>query len=69
MIELYVKDGCAYCQKQIKQLEQEGLSYRLFNVSHDSSALETAKVKYGAGIVPVLVEDGKVKSIGYQGKG
>lgn len=69
MLELYVKDGCPYCRKQIEQLEQEGLSYRLYNVSRDRSALKEAREKYGADIVPVLVENGKVKSIGYQGMG
>ena len=69
MLELYVKDGCPYCRKQIEQLEEEGLSYRLHNVSLDRSALKEAREKYGADIVPVLVENGKVKSIGYQGMG
>ena len=69
MIELYVKDGCPHCQKQIEQLEQEGLPYRLYNIGRDPSALKEAKEKHGADIVPVLVENGKVKSIGYQGKG
>ncbi len=68
MIELYVKDGCPYCRKQIAQLEREGRSYRLHNVS-DRTALEEAREKYGAEMVPVMVEDGKVKAIGYQGQG
>ncbi|MFY9258274.1 MAG: glutaredoxin family protein [Dethiobacteria bacterium] len=69
MLELYVKDGCPYCRKQIEELEQEGLSYQLHNVSRDRSALQEAKEKYKARIVPVLVENGKVKSFGYQGMG
>ena len=69
MLELYVKDGCPYCWKQIEELEEEGLSYRLHNVSQDRSALREAKEKYKARIVPVLVENGKVKSFGYRGMG
>ena len=69
MLELYVKDGCPHCQKQIAQLEQQGLAFQLYNVSHDLSMLAKAKEKYGAAIVPVLVENGKVKTIGYQGMG
>ncbi len=69
MLELYIKDGCAYCQKQREELEQGGLAYQLYNVSQDPSALKEAKEKYGAGMVPVLVENGKVKAIGYEGKG
>ena len=68
MIELYVKDGCPYCRKQIEQLEREGRSYRLHNVS-DRSALKEAREKYGAGMAPVVGEDGKVKAIGFQGEG
>ncbi|NLA26880.1 MAG: glutaredoxin family protein [Firmicutes bacterium] len=69
MLELYIKDGCPHCRKQMEQLEQDGLSYRLHNVSRDSSALKKAREKYGADMVPVLVEEGKVKSVGYQGMG
>ncbi len=69
MLELYIKEGCPHCRKQIEQLEQEGLTYQLYNVSNDNSALKEIKEKYNAGIVPVLVENGKVKSIGYHGLG
>lgn len=69
MLELYVKDGCPYCRKQIEQLEQDSLTYRVYNVGRDRSALKTVKEKYGAKIVPVLVEKGQVKSIGFRGEG
>ncbi len=69
MLDLYIKDSCPHCRKQIEQLEQEGLSYRLYNVSRDHSALRDVKERYNADMVPVLVEDGKVRSIGYRGMG
>ena len=69
MLELYIKDGCPHCQKQIEQLELEGLAYQLHNISNDRAALQAAKKKHGANMVPVLVENGKVKSIGYKGMG
>jgi glutaredoxin len=69
MLELYVKKGCPHCRKQIEQLDQGGLVYKLYDVGRDSSALKEAKEKYGANIVPVLVENGEAKSIGFQGKG
>lgn len=68
MIVLYVKDGCPHCRKQMEQLEQEGLSYRLCNV-RDSAVLKEVKEKYGAAMVPVMVENGKVKAVGYRGRG
>ena len=64
MLELYVKDGCPYCRKQIGQLDEEGISYRLHNVTRDRDALKKARETYGADKVPVLVENGVVKSIG-----
>ncbi|NMA92909.1 MAG: glutaredoxin family protein [Firmicutes bacterium] len=69
MRELYIKEGCPYCREQMKELERENLTYRLYNVGRDRSALEAARGKYGANMVPVLVEGGEVKSIGYRGKG
>ena len=69
MLKLYVKDGCPYCQKQIEQLEREGLTYQLHNVSQDRFALQEAKEKYGVSTVPALIENGEVKSVGYQGLG
>lgn len=69
MLELYVKDGCPHCRKQIEALEQEALSYRMYNVSREPAALKEAKEKYRAHMVPLLVEKGEVKSVGYQGKG
>ena len=68
MIELYIKDGCPHCRKQIEELDQEGFSYRLHNVG-DDAVLKKVKEHYGAGMVPVMVENGKVKTIGYRGQG
>ena len=69
MIEVYVKDGCPYCRKQLDELERDGVSYRVQNVSSDPAALKKAKNEFGADKVPVVVEDGIVQSIGYEGAG
>lgn len=69
MLELYIKDGCPHCRKQIEQLERDGVPYRLHNVSRDRSALNTVKEEFGAGMVPLLVENGRVKSVGFEGMG
>lgn len=68
MLELYIKDGCPHCRKQIEELERQGLAYRLHNV-RDGAALREARERYGADKVPVLVERGAVKAIGFQGEG
>lgn len=69
MRELYIKGGCPHCREQIKKLEREGFTYRLRDIGCDPTALEEVKGKYGARMVPVLVEGGRVKSIGYRGRG
>ncbi len=69
MLEVYIKDGCPYCEKQVNRLKEEGISYRLYNISRDRDALKKARDEYRADKVPVVVEDGVLKSIGYQGMG
>jgi glutaredoxin 3 len=69
MLDLYIKDGCPYCRKQIEELDREGVAYRLHNVSRDRAALKKAKEDFAARMVPVVVEDGRVKTIGYRGQG
>ena len=69
MRDIYVKDGCPYCEKQLSVLDRKGLDYTLHNVSKDPEALKRAKEEYKADKVPVLVEDGEVKSIGFGGGG
>ena len=69
MLELYVKDGCPYCEKQVKALKREGKDYTLHNVSSDPEALKKAKNELKSNKVPILVENGKVKSIGFGGGG
>ncbi len=69
MREIYVKDGCPYCEKQLSVLDRKGLEYKLHNVGKDPEALKKAKEEYQADRVPVFVEDGVVKNIGFGGGG
>jgi len=69
MLEIYIKTGCPYCEKQIAVLDKKGVEYKLYNVSEDKIALEKARVQHGANKVPVVVEDGVVKTIGFGGGG
>lgn len=69
MLEVYIKDGCPYCEKQLEVLNREGTEYTLYNVSADSRALKKARDEYKADKVPVVVEDGVVKNIGFGGGG
>ena len=69
MLEVYVKDGCPYCEKQIEVLKKKGVDYKLYNVSTDREALKRARQEYKADKVPVVVENGELKSIGFGGGG
>ncbi len=69
MLEVYVKNGCPYCEKQLQVLNREGKEYRLYNVSSDKNALKKARNEIGADKVPILVENGAVRSIGFGGGG
>ena len=69
MIEVFVKDGCPYCRQQLELLDRAGVDYTLYNVSRDPEAYQKAKEHYQASRVPVVVEDGVVKTVGYNGGG
>jgi glutaredoxin 3 len=69
MLEVYIKDGCPYCEKQLEIFKKKGLEYKLHNVSVDREALTRAREDYKADKVPVVVEDGVVKNIGFGGGG
>lgn len=69
MREIYVKEGCPYCEKQLEVLDRKGLEYKLYDVKYDQDARKKAMEEYNADKVPVLVEDGVVQNIGYGGGG
>jgi glutaredoxin 3 len=69
MLEVYIKDGCPYCEKQLDIFDRKGIEYKLHNVSVDKEALTRAREEYKADKVPVVVEDGVVKNIGFGGGG
>ncbi len=69
MLEVYVKDGCPYCEKQLDVFKKKDIEYKLYNVSADSEALKKARQEYKADRVPVVVEDGVVQNIGFGGGG
>ncbi|MDW7738984.1 MAG: glutaredoxin family protein [Bacillota bacterium] len=69
MLEIYVKDGCPYCEKQLSVLDRKGVEYNLYNVSKDPEALKKAREDFKADRVPVVVENGEVKNIGFGGGG
>jgi len=68
-ITIYTKTGCPYCSKAMDEYRNKGIPFKEVNTSLDSSARELVKQKYGANKVPVIVEDGKLVAVGYNGGG
>jgi glutaredoxin len=69
-LELFGTLGCPYSAELREELEWQGLSFVEYDVETDRVALERmVELTEGGTTVPVLVEDGRVKQIGYQGRG
>ena len=69
MLEVFIKDGCPYSDKQLEVFNRKGLEYKLYNVNKDPAALKRLRQEIKADKVPVVVENGVVKSIGFGGGG
>ena len=70
MTELFGAAGCAYTSEMREWLEWNGRTFVEHDVERDPEALARMRaVTGGQSTVPVLVEDGKVVQIGWQGRG
>jgi glutaredoxin len=69
-LELYGTATCPYTSEMREWLEWSGKDFQEFDVESDQQALvrmrEIASAPY---TVPILVEDGKVIRVGWQGRG
>lgn len=68
-IELYGTRSCPFTGEMREHLLWEGIDFEEIDVESDPAALERMLALTGGGRnVPVLVEDGRVKQIGWQGR-
>ena len=68
--ELYGTAGCPYTQEMREWLEWRGCEFVEYDVEADADARVRMRALAGASrTVPVLVEDGKVTQVGWQGRG
>ena len=68
-LELYGSGQCPYTQELREWLEWTRREFREYNVDTDPSAFARMRsICGGGGAVPVLVEDGKVIQVGWQGR-
>jgi glutaredoxin len=70
MLELYGSSACPYTAEMRESLEWRRVQFVEYDVEVDSEARERMLIlSSGQRTVPVLVEDGKVLQIGWQGRG
>jgi glutaredoxin len=70
MTELYGTARCPYTQDMREWLEWNNREFQEYDVEGDREALERMHAITGGQVtVPVLVEDGKVAQVGWQGRG
>jgi glutaredoxin 3 len=69
-LELFGARSCQFTAELREDLEWRGLAFIEYDVEADPNALQRMlSLTDGERTVPVLVEDGVVKQIGWQGRG
>jgi glutaredoxin len=69
-LELYGTASCPYTSEMREWLEWSGKEFDEFDVEADQHANSRMRALAPAPYtVPILVEDGKVKQVGWQGRG
>ncbi len=70
MTELFGTAACSYTAEMREWLEWNGREFVEYDVERDVEALTRMRAATGGqSTVPVLLEDGKVVQIGWQGRG
>jgi len=68
--ELFGSARCLYTIEMREWLEFRGCDFEEYDVEHDAEArARMLSLSGGQRIVPVLVEDGKMVQVGWQGNG
>ena len=69
-LELFGAAGCPYTQEMRESLEWRRADFVEYDVEADAAACERMRhLTGGLCTVPVLIDDGKVVQIGWQGRG
>ena len=69
-IELYGTAGCPYTREMREWLEWKNRDFEEYDVEADPEAFaRMCAATGGQRTVPVLIEDGKVTQVGWQGRG
>jgi glutaredoxin len=67
---IYTKPGCPYCAKAREFYKQKGITFEDKN-AQDNLDYRKEMFSFSGGdpTVPVIVEDGRLKEIGWEGRG
>ncbi len=70
VLELFSSAACPFCAELRERLEWDGAEYLEYDVDADDRARARLAGLVGPQtMVPVLVEDGQVKEVGWHGRG
>lgn len=67
-VELYGTAGCPYTAELRAELEWRGRAFVEYDVERDPDALARLRALSGGTAVPVLVEEGRVTQVGWEGR-
>ncbi len=67
---MYVKPGCPHCERARSDLATAGLSWEERDATREPAfKRELMRYSKGTGMVPTVVVDGQVESVGWKGHG
>jgi glutaredoxin 3 len=67
-VELFGASGCPYTDEMREHLIWNDVAFVEYDVEADADACARLRALTGRAAVPVLVEDGRVKEIGWRGR-
>jgi len=69
-VKIYTKPGCPYCAKAKDYYNGRKIPFQEFNAQDNLDyRKEMLAISKGDPTVPVIVEDGRLKQIGWEGRG
>lgn len=69
-VKIYTKPGCPYCAKAREFYTERGIAFAELNAQDNMEfRREMLSISDGDPTVPVIVEDGRLKQIGWEGRG
>ena len=69
-VKIYTKPGCPHCAKAREFYTQQGIAFQEFNAQDNMKfRKEMLAISDGDPTVPVIVENGRLKQIGWEGRG